>query len=365
MDNNSTPLVSVIIPAYNISPYLAECLDSILAQTYRNIEVIVAEDCSADGGATMAIAQSYHKAHPDRVRVVQTPTNSGAVAARTLGLKEADGDYIVFQDGDDTLHAEAIAKMLETAQRYNADIVKVECELLHSDGVITQRQSGQPIVFTDKEEIKQLARNLFSPPPTKHCVCGPSPSVWGALFRMELLRRHELFFPPIPHFLSEDIDFTFRAFRLATSVVYYPTSFYCYRYVDSSTTHKNCSDMLQRAVASAEYFEKTVREFDPDDDLSLMHARGYLIGCIISSCRAYLLGNADMAEKRCWFEQQRHHPIFKTLYETYPWRQMPLPRRLGFISFYKGRFAVMYAMLRGEQIVSRLLRPFSSRKTLS
>lgn len=357
--------MSVIIPAYNISPYLAECLDSILAQTYSNIEVIIAEDCSTDGGATMTIAQSYRRAHPDRVRVVQTPSNGGIVVARSLGLKIAGGDYIVFQDGDDTLHPDTIAKMLEVAQRYDADIVEGECELLHSDGVITRRQSGEPKVFTEEKEIHQLARNLFSPPPTQRCVYGPSPSAWGALFKAELLRRPDVFFPPIPHFLSEDIDFTFRALRRANIVVYYPTSFYCYRYVESSVTHRNCTDMLQRAVASEEYFEQTVREFDPDDQLSMMHVRGYLIGCIISSCRAFLLGNAAMAEKRRWFHQQRRYPVFKTIYEKYPWRRMPLPRRLGFISFYKGRFAVMYAMLRGHQIVAALFKPFSSRKTLS
>ncbi len=365
MDNNSTPLVSVIIPAYNIAPYLEECLDSILTQTYRNIEVIIAEDCSTDGGATMAIAKTYRQEHPDRVRVAQTPTNGGAVMARTLGLKIATGDYVVFQDGDDKLHCDAIAKMLEVAQRYNADIVKGECELLHSDGVITRCRSDEPVVFTNKEEIHQLARNLFSPPPEKRVASGPSPSACGALFTMELLRRHDVYFPPVPHLLGEDIDFTFRAFRRADTVVYYPTSFYCYRYVGSSTTHKNCSDMLRRAVASEKQFEKTVSEFDPGDTLSKIHVRGYLIGCIISSCRSYLLGNASMAEKRRWFEQQRQEPIFRTIYDEYPWRKMPLPRRMGFISFYKGRFAVMYAMLRGHQIVSGLFKRFSSRKTLS
>jgi len=97
------PLVSCIVPVFNGERYLAEALDSILAQQYEALEIIVADDGSTD--ATAAIARSYG----DRVRVLQQP-NAGAPAARNLGLQAARGELIAFLDSDDLWHREKLAR---------------------------------------------------------------------------------------------------------------------------------------------------------------------------------------------------------------------------------------------------------------
>jgi glycosyltransferase involved in cell wall biosynthesis len=97
------PLVSCIVPVFNGERYLAEALDSILAQQYEPLEIIVADDGSTDG--TAAIARSYG----DRVRVIRQP-NAGAPAARNLGLQAARGELIAFLDSDDLWHREKLAR---------------------------------------------------------------------------------------------------------------------------------------------------------------------------------------------------------------------------------------------------------------
>ena len=112
MKNN--PLISVVIPAFNRQNTISYCLDSVLAQTYKNLEVIVVDDCSTD--STVSIVRSY----PDsRVRCVVLKKNVGAQGARNRGIREAKADWIAFHDSDDEWFPEKLAK--QVAVLANAD----------------------------------------------------------------------------------------------------------------------------------------------------------------------------------------------------------------------------------------------------
>jgi glycosyltransferase involved in cell wall biosynthesis len=104
--NVNRPLISCIVPVFNGEKYLAEALDSILAQTYRPLEVIVPDDGSTDG--TAALAARYR----DRIRYVRQD-NAGAPAARNLGLSIAKGEFVAFLDSDDLWHPEKLQRQME------------------------------------------------------------------------------------------------------------------------------------------------------------------------------------------------------------------------------------------------------------
>ena len=114
MDNK----ISIIVPAYNIETYLARTLDSVLAQTYQNIEVIVVNDGSKDG--TGAVIDRY-AAQDHRVKAIHKE-NGGVTSARFRGVAEATGDWIGFVDGDDTIEPQMYGRLLENALKYGADI---------------------------------------------------------------------------------------------------------------------------------------------------------------------------------------------------------------------------------------------------
>ena len=108
------PLISVVIPAFNRQDTISYCLDSVLAQTYKNLEVIVVDDCSTD--STVSIVRN----HPDpRVRCVVLEKNSGAQAARNRGILEAKADWIAFQDSDDEWLPDKLEKQVSVLA--NAD----------------------------------------------------------------------------------------------------------------------------------------------------------------------------------------------------------------------------------------------------
>src|SRR5699024_5796391 len=97
--------ISVILPAYNSEEGIHTAIQSILSQTWQNLELIIVDDCSTDD--TLAVAQSY-KTKDDRVRVLRTPTNSGPYIARNIALQAATGEFVTINDADDWSHAQKL-----------------------------------------------------------------------------------------------------------------------------------------------------------------------------------------------------------------------------------------------------------------
>lgn len=111
MQNTGAPLVSVIMPAYNARPYIAEAMQSVLSQDYPNIELIVVDDGSVDGSAECA------KMFGDRVKVIRQ-ANAGVAAARNKGLDEAKGELIAFLDADDVWLPGKISAQVEYLRQH-------------------------------------------------------------------------------------------------------------------------------------------------------------------------------------------------------------------------------------------------------
>ena len=116
------PLVSVLLPAYNVEKYIARCIESLLQQTYRNIEIIIVDDCSPDNAGK--IAEEY--AQKDRrIKVFHHEENKGLSAARNTGLDNCVGDYITFVDSDDWVKKDYIEYLYKIIDTTKADISMV------------------------------------------------------------------------------------------------------------------------------------------------------------------------------------------------------------------------------------------------
>jgi glycosyltransferase involved in cell wall biosynthesis len=124
------PLVSICIPAYNGAPYLAECIESALAQSFGDIEVLVVDDCSVDD--TVAIARSYAR-RDHRVHVSQNSSNLGLVGNWNHSVRLARGEWVKFLHQDDRLAADCVEQMLSVAKP-GVDLVAVRRQILfHND----------------------------------------------------------------------------------------------------------------------------------------------------------------------------------------------------------------------------------------
>jgi len=150
--NTEKPLVSVLVPVYNVEEYLAESLDSVVGQTYRQLEIIVIDDGSTD--CTGQIADEYAE-KDSRIKVIHQK-NAGVPFARNAGLEVATGDFITFLDGDDWFAPDLIETQLETIKKWDADIAVCGVELVYRNTRLREDGKSPCNFIEDYEEKKDL-----------------------------------------------------------------------------------------------------------------------------------------------------------------------------------------------------------------
>ncbi|MBQ6719163.1 MAG: glycosyltransferase family 2 protein [Oscillospiraceae bacterium] len=150
------PLLSVIVPVYNVEAYLARCVDSILSQTYRNLEVILVDDGAKDSSG--AICDAYLEKDP-RVRVIHKE-NGGLSSARNAGIDMATGEYITFVDSDDWIEPDAYESMLQLALDLD---VKLVCGGRYDvDGKTGEKKLGLCPVKTERISSEEMVGRIFT-----------------------------------------------------------------------------------------------------------------------------------------------------------------------------------------------------------
>ena len=153
MEHN--PLISVIVPVYNVAEYLSRCVDSILAQSYENLQIILVDDGSTDDSGK--ICEEYAKKDA-RIQVIHQ-NNGGLSSARNAGLDLASGEYIGFVDSDDWIEPEMYAEMLARMEKYDAQLVCAgRCDV---DGGTGEKTRG---LCPEREECisgEELAGRIF------------------------------------------------------------------------------------------------------------------------------------------------------------------------------------------------------------
>lgn len=130
MDKNK-PIVSIITPNYNCSRFIAETIESVIAQTYTNWEMIIVDDCSSDG--SYEIALEYEK-QDSRIKVLKNVKNSGAAVSRNKAIEVSQGEYLAFLDSDDLWMPEKLEKQLKFMQENNCDFSFTEYEHIDENG---------------------------------------------------------------------------------------------------------------------------------------------------------------------------------------------------------------------------------------
>lgn len=157
---NKNPKVSIIIPAYNIAPYLERCLESVRCQTYKELQIIIIDDGSTD--QTGLIADAF--AERDKRFHVIHKENRGVSAARKTGLEQVDGEYIGFVDGDDYIEPEMYEKLVGLAVEYDADIAHCGYQMVFPDRVDMYHGTKQLKVQDTYTGVKDLLEGTLIEP---------------------------------------------------------------------------------------------------------------------------------------------------------------------------------------------------------
>lgn len=224
-----TPKVSIIVPIYNMEKYLERCLDSLLAQSLKDIEIITVNDGSTDSSGS--ILDSY-AANDSRIKVFQK-NNEGVSSARNFGMKMATGDYIGFVDPDDWVNHQMYKEMYNIATNDHADIVM--CTYMREFGTHSKEKIFElPVIvhFNEKDLKTKVMRQIIGP--LNNELARPDfldawGTVWCKIYKSELLRAYNIKFENLKEIgTSEDSLFNIHAVANAKSFVFINTPFYHY-----------------------------------------------------------------------------------------------------------------------------------------
>jgi glycosyltransferase involved in cell wall biosynthesis len=147
------PLISVVVPVYNTGKYLGRCLDSILAQTYQNFEVILVDDASSDNSYEV---YTQYIQRDSRIRILKKEQNEGLSAARNSGIEICRGQYLAFMDSDDWVDAKMLEIMLKAMQENQSDMAMCGYQCVKSDGSIQRHVVLPDAAVMDQEEVWRL-----------------------------------------------------------------------------------------------------------------------------------------------------------------------------------------------------------------
>ena len=255
------PLISIIIPVYNVERYLAQCLDSVINQTYRNLEIICVNDGTRDSSGQ--ILEQY--AQKDGRIVVIVQENQGLSGARNTGLKHVHGKYIMFVDSDDWIELQTCEEAVIAAEKHNADLV------MWSYVREFEHESKEKYMFWDDESVfeTEKVKNQLH-----RRVCGllgeelrhPEYSnaietAWGKLYLAEKIIGNKVEFVDTKEIGTEDALFNLYALGYIKRAIYLRKCLNHYRKTNQGSLTKKYSEKLfDRWQRLFDYMRQYIRE---------------------------------------------------------------------------------------------------------
>lgn len=235
--------VSIVLPIYNVEKYLDRCIESVVNQTYSNIEILLVDDGSPDDCPTMCEKWAVMD---NRIRVIHKE-NRGLGMARNSGLEVATGDYICFFDSDDYIALNAIEKMVEKAKKYNADIVTFGYSNVNTKGEVISEKIPlvQKDVFYGKEITESFLADMVSSNSHSRNY-NLMMSAWASIYKTAVLRETRWLFSSERVIISEDVYSLLDLYKYVDCVAVLSEALYFYCENSTSLTKTFRTDRFEK-----------------------------------------------------------------------------------------------------------------------
>lgn len=318
------PVVSVIVPVYNVEKYLDRCIKSLINQTLRNIEIILVNDGSPDGCPELC---NQYAASDNRIRVVHK-NNAGLGMARNSGLDVAKGDYVAFVDSDDFVELDMYERLYSTAIKENADAVI-------SGGFIDERADGttyanhiMKTVDVFDGNTRQLALEMLGSKPEFRRDYIYEPSSCKGVYRRSVINDNRIRFHSERELISEDYVFHLDLFQVTRKVICVPECYYHYCQNGVSLTKTYHENRFRRNISFYNYITQRLM------DLKYSSADiQYANRMLLARARVAI---SQISEHYRWRDCQLKKEILAVCNETklqevldvYPIQKLPLKQRV-------------------------------------
>lgn len=244
-DTWENKLVSVIVPVYNVEKYISRCIDSIISQSFRNMEIILVDDGSTDN--SLELCESYAQ-KDNRIKLI-AKENEGSSVARNIGLGLAEGKYIVFIDSDDALESDFVETLLKAAELHRADIC-----------ICGYKKNGKNCLIDEYGKTELITdRSMLGKALIVERRIGVMP--WGKIYKKECIGNIRF----IKGRINQDDLFCHQVFSHCSSVVKVNLPLYLYTENNTGVTYSNFGirkiDILPIALHRLEVIEETWPEY--------------------------------------------------------------------------------------------------------
>lgn len=271
MENVNRPLISVIVPVYNVERYLEQCVNSIIIQTYTNLEILLLDDGSKDSSGALCDKLALKDG---RIKVIHKD-NEGLGLTRDRGIDECKGKLISFVDSDDWIEKTLIETLYSSMVTSKVDFVKCGFEKVTDDKKVLFTKTFAQEYFAGQEARNKLAPRILGSSPVAHDnieMC-----VWGCLYKADIIKENNIKFPSERKMISEDMPFNLEYLQYANGGLVVEYSGYRYRYNETSLTTSYRRDRFNATKIFFKTMHKKVSELGYGKDCQLRLDRMFFV----------------------------------------------------------------------------------------
>lgn len=343
--------ISVVIPVYNVEKYMCKCVDSVLAQTFTDFEIILVDDGSPDNSA--AICDRYAAEHPN-IRVIHK-SNQGLGMARNSGMEIARGRYIFFLDSDDYIREDTLERLLRISREHGAQAVHGSHVRFTTPDIHDKDIAGaETVVIRGRENLRLNAICNFCTFPGEEASATPG-SAWCALYDLEFIRRHNLTFVSEREYISEDYVFNYDLATRADCICGISDTLYRYRVNPDSLTRAPKDNVMERNTDYCEKIERRMLADGYDRSEAASRAFGYAASRIRAQYKYMFLSDIPFSLKMERARRWRAIPYFERMQREFDPSRMSRLHRLGYSLFLKSRFRTLFTLIATQNRVRKMM----------
>ena len=349
MDNET---ISIVLPTYNVREFIPQCIDSLICQTYENLEIIIIDDGSTDGTGPLCDVLAQKDA---RIRVIHKE-NGGTHTGRNLGIKEATGQYIMFLDPDDWLDPETFRELMEKIREYDPDVIRFSYVREFPDHSALKENTFLPEDLCEGEDCKKICRQTLGlvgqelrHPENMNYLS----SACFAVYKKSVIEENGLEFFNIHEIATfSDGFFNIRFLQKANRFLYVDKPYYHYRKFSSgAATTRYREEFLARQMRLFQMLQTIAQEEGSEEFRKAFHSR--VIFSTMEICLNALKGKRTFRQQYREMKQVLRNPLHREAFQSLDTGVLPMKWKVYYSLAKTGMVFPVFLMTKAIRFIQR------------
>lgn len=326
--------LSIIVPCYGVEKYLDRCINSLIKQTLKDIEIILVDDKSPDN--VPQIIDKYASID-NRIKTIHKKQNEGLGYARNTGMNIATGDYLAFVDGDDFVDINMYETLYNDAINECADIVFCNFQKEKIDGTWDKCIEVKNRNVYRGDKISNLMLDMIASPPHVKIERKYQMSVWHGIYKRSIIEKNNICFLSEREIASEDIPFNIEYISNCNTIIYRPECYYHYCLNGNSLTKKFLPEKFKRYIKLYNHIHKFVKPYGTEGENRL---KRFFIG--MTRTQILHLAEVNRKDKYNIYEEYATDNIWEEIMNNFKYSYLPLHASLLLLLLLKKQYLLLF-----------------------